>query len=486
MPRLPFVMVAVALATIPALARADGLVLESYAGPRPADADRLFGPVAAELASRRFLTRDSAVTAINEHFGPAVTAAAPATLLAASAAVAKGYEAYIDGDCRAATGLLEPAIQQITSHPADARERKLRDDHFRALVVLAACHELEKAGEAAVAAMAEVIRTFPDRPVTTAEFPPRVANLYHSVKRTLAKSGYGTLDVKADDTAALIYVNERFVGAGAVALTDLVPGRYRVFAEAGSVRGRLHIVTVNAGSATRIELPWRLESRLRTVPTAGLAFDTDAARTRDESAVAVTVAREIGASSVVVLSLGEVDGHRAISGFVVDVATATIQRRGAMAVEPLEPPEAKLRLLGRYLAGEDVRDPLLDTGRGAVAGRGDGEPRARSKRKIIGLSIAGAGVVAAGVGAYFGVRTFQLHSDADAECDDAWACTPEGDKLEDRAHTSATLSNAFLAAGAVAAATGVVLWLTAPSEEDLRVAPVATPDGAAVTIGGRF
>ena len=62
--RPPLVLVATtllaALPAIPALAAADGLVLESHVGERPADAERILRPVIAELASRGFAEGDAA------------------------------------------------------------------------------------------------------------------------------------------------------------------------------------------------------------------------------------------------------------------------------------------------------------------------------------------------------------------------------------------------------------------------------------------
>jgi len=487
-PRLLAVLIAVVV-LYPARAGADGIALEAYVGDRPTDADSLVGPVLAELGADGFTTGADARRAIESHLALPITAAPAGQLAEASTRIAKAYDAYIDGDCAAAVPLLEPAIAVIAGHPVEAREGKVRDDYYRALVVLAACRDQQRSAEAAAAAMTEVLRTFPDRPVTTVDFAPKVAALYRKVKEAVAKQGTGTLTVKVDEPGPVVFVNERLVGTGEVVIRDLAPGPYRVFVEAGGERGRLHLVSVHPGADARVDVGWGLEARLRSDAFNGLAFASQGQLDRDAVPFALRVARELGAGAAVIITIGEADGHRAVIGTVVDVATGAVRRRGTMALEPTLPPERKLRLLGRYLAGDEVNDPLLRTGQ-AVA-RVDADrpsPRAGSSfRRRAGLVVGIAGVASLGAGTYFGIRTLQLHGQAKEECEPDWTCSANGVRLEKRAHTSANLSNAFLVAGALATAGGVVLWLTSsPRSEHLEIAPAVGPDGAGVTLSGRF
>ena len=488
--RVPsLVLTLVALLASPTLASADGLILESHVGERPADAERILRPVIAELASRGFADGDAARTKIVERLSAALPIAAAGVVEQAGKDAGRGYEAYIDGECDKAVPLLESAIRVFTQHALATRDARVRNEHYRALVSLAACHDMKRANEAASAAMAELLRTFPDRPVTTAEFAPRVAKLYHGVKATIARQGLGTMVIQVDESSPAIVVNERIVGTGTVTLRDLVPGAYRVYAEAGTDHGRMHVVTVHAGAEARLDIPWRLEAALRTDGFVGLSFSTAAAREASEAGLAARVARDVGAASVVVLTIAEVDQRRSVVGMVIDVATGSAQRRAVMALEPAEPPAAKLRLLGKYLSGIDVTDPLISTGEtapGAPRLEAGGTAR-RSLRRPIGIGVAAAGVAAMAVGGYFGVHAMQLKGDADEHCDDDWRCNATGYELEKDARSSANLSNAFLIGGALVAAGGAVLWWTAPSTaERATVAPVVSPDTVGVAMGGRF
>lgn len=109
-------------------------------------------------------------------------------------------------------------------------------------------------------------------------------------------------------------------------------------------------------------------------------------------------------------------------------------------------------------------------------------------RKIAALSTAGAGLVIAGVGLYFGKRAFDQYDDSRAFCDDQNRCEPQGAKLIDDANSSALTSNILIGVGVGAIAVGAVLWLTAPKERKSAVIarPVIGRDGAMGTIELRF
>ena len=132
-------------------------------------------------------------------------------------------------------------------------------------------------------------------------------------------------------------------------------------------------------------------------------------------------------------------------------------------------------------------------GRPAVVG----ETSSGSSRKLIGLSVGGAGVLATGVGLYFGYRASSKWSDAQAlcpgpsgaECPDASTKTM-ADDLTSSAKTAGNVSTVLVGVGVAAVATGVVLYVTAPkhgpAEHALRIVPTASPDGFAVTAAGSF
>jgi serine/threonine-protein kinase len=98
----------------------------------------------------------------------------------------------------------------------------------------------------------------------------------------------------------------------------------------------------------------------------------------------------------------------------------------------------------------------------------DDESSSASWQKPVAIGAAGAGLVALGIGTYFGVHAISLNDAAeklcpnpDNHCDDSRGLAYSSD-----ANQAANLANVFLIGGGVLAATGIVLWLTAPSADE--------------------
>jgi hypothetical protein len=79
-----------------------------------------------------------------------------------------------------------------------------------------------------------------------------------------------------------------------------------------------------------------------------------------------------------------------------------------------------------------------------------------STQRILGIVAGSAGIIALGVGGYFGLQAQAKHEDALPNC------TPDGRRDYDAAHQAADISTIAVVAGAVLLAGGVVLYLTAP------------------------
>lgn len=114
------------------------------------------------------------------------------------------------------------------------------------------------------------------------------------------------------------------------------------------------------------------------------------------------------------------------------------------------------------------------------------DPRARAaneRDRMVGIgSLAGGGVFAA-VGAGFGVAAIRAWSDARAACVDR-VCTDEGVRDASSARTSARISTALFAVGAVGAATGVYFLLRRPTPT--RSALWVAPGLGGASLGGGF
>ncbi len=96
---------------------------------------------------------------------------------------------------------------------------------------------------------------------------------------------------------------------------------------------------------------------------------------------------------------------------------------------------------------------------------------------IIGLGVGTAAVLAAGV---VGIAA-KMRADR-AACDDNNRCEPDG--LEDRASAVAmgNVATGLLVGGAAFASAGLVVWLTAPSEEAATLQANVQPDAAFVVL----
>jgi hypothetical protein len=113
---------------------------------------------------------------------------------------------------------------------------------------------------------------------------------------------------------------------------------------------------------------------------------------------------------------------------------------------------------------------------------------ARSTRHILGGAIVGAGLVVVGVGLYFGHRAFsdwdQSHSSGD--CDKNNVCNLDGRQLVDAAGKAAVASDIVVGVGGAVIAAAAIVWLTAPAERRVVVAPIASPTSVGAALSVRF
>ena len=145
-------------------------------------------------------------------------------------------------------------------------------------------------------------------------------------------------------------------------------------------------------------------------------------------------------------------------------------------------------LLSDESAPAAAAEQLPQTGGAAVDLAAAPTPTGTSSvQRTVGLVAGGAGVVAIGVGAFFGARAISKNDEAKEKgCGGSRCDSREGLDLTDDAQSAATLSNVFVIGGAALAATGVVLYLTAPTEEAPAAALSSDGRGVRLTVGGVF
>jgi Tfp pilus assembly protein PilF len=84
-------------------------------------------------------------------------------------------------------------------------------------------------------------------------------------------------------------------------------------------------------------------------------------------------------------------------------------------------------------------------------------------QRMWGLGVGAAGIVGLGVGVGFGVHAMSKKNERDEICADGICPSQEGIDAHQSADTAATVANVAVIAGGALLATGVVLYLTAPS-----------------------
>jgi len=94
----------------------------------------------------------------------------------------------------------------------------------------------------------------------------------------------------------------------------------------------------------------------------------------------------------------------------------------------------------------------------------DSEPRTSSTQKTVGLIVAGAGVVATGVGLGFGYVAKSKNDEAHTDFCSSVACTQHGKDLIGEADQAALLSTVLVSVGAAVLVGGAFVFFTAPSE----------------------
>jgi hypothetical protein len=118
---------------------------------------------------------------------------------------------------------------------------------------------------------------------------------------------------------------------------------------------------------------------------------------------------------------------------------------------------------------------------GGAAASDTPAPAKGSGQRTAAWITGGAGVVALAIGSYFGVRAASKNSDAEQACPDQ-QCSPANYTLHEDAQSAATLSNVFVIGGAALVATGVVLYLTAPTAESAQATLRIAPTGAELSL----
>lgn len=416
------------------------LLIESYVGERPADADRVLAPLRARLERGGVAARAAAVIASLGHRLPLPGTTDPAlTATALAERIDLGVRSALRGDYQLAANQLEAALEAARANPS----RVVSDEGSRAWLTKALAglaFARGRLGDAAGAAdaMAEQIRSFPEHPVTRDVFGPEAAQLYAAARRAIGAGTRGSLIVDVGEPDAQVYVNEAGRGRGGTFAGALFPGTYRVLVEVSGI-GRRYTAAVRAGEETRLAIDWDTDARLTvTARWIGAVWPLGA---EDRTArLAQRLARGGAIDGVIVVGIVRRDGRRFVVGHAYGGAGGALARAGSIELGARD--AAKLLALADYLAGgERAGDAIRLVGPPGRAARG------RGSRAPVWIS-AGVAVAALGTGGYL------------IDLDSRGTCAAIPPAQCPRLHDTAPLGWALIGGGVAAVAFGAY-WYAA-------------------------
>ncbi|WP_170228985.1 hypothetical protein [Polyangium fumosum] len=109
-----------------------------------------------------------------------------------------------------------------------------------------------------------------------------------------------------------------------------------------------------------------------------------------------------------------------------------------------------------------------------------------SVHKIAGIALGGAGVVSVVAGSVLGMQAIARNGDSAAHCIEGNLCDVTGVALRSEARTRGDAATGAILAGVLAAAGGLVLYLTAPEGTPARAGVGTVGSGAGLVVGGVF
>ncbi len=128
----------------------------------------------------------------------------------------------------------------------------------------------------------------------------------------------------------------------------------------------------------------------------------------------------------------------------------------------------------------DAAKPVVTTTADNTPPASDKPASSGSAQRTTGLVLGGVGVVGIGLGTFFGLQASSKWSDAKNKCTDyPFGCGAEASDLRSSASSAAGVSTVAFVAGGALLATGLVLYLTAPSKKT-SVALAVGPSSAFV------
>lgn len=187
-----------------------------------------------------------------------------------------------------ATGRNARARRAITKvlERAERAMESLNRTNDSARHVLNACLYLVRAmldagnRDSALTKVGECRRLVPDIAPDPEAHPPKVIAIYREAGDVMSTRPTGSLTIHSEPSGCDAYINGRRLGVTPYVVKELPAGEYRVQAECGQLRGRVHRVLL-AAQPTTVTVDARLDDALSTAAALKLNYEaTDAADAR--------------------------------------------------------------------------------------------------------------------------------------------------------------------------------------------------------------
>lgn len=239
--------------------------------------------------------------------------------------------------------------------------------------------------------------------------PPAVTELLDEIDALQAKQS-GELRVESVPSGCPARLNGVLLGETPVTIGDVFPGKYRVQVECDPAeRGRVHLVTVGAGSAARL-VDTRFDAVLVSRPSLQLHYAKRTDVSKYEVADARRVAREVTADELVLL--GVADGVMTLRRIDArDSGSNAFLAATRVAVADVGPSDTDLASVAAALVAGECTDftpgtpAPLECGRAPAAAsatasvaRGRSEGRRPRGQFIAGMTLVGVGLAGLATG----------------------------------------------------------------------------------------
>lgn len=355
-------------------AHADRLLFESYVGNRPTEAARIV-PLIRSVFDRHGFTSDPQVLAMffREHaHRPGLVAPRFADALKRAALRAEDdfseekYQKMIED-----LGNLIVAMRQNAQ--IFTREPKYREFALHVLVFYAlACGRqarvlVDKSDDAAKLerlrddTMAEVIRSFPSKIITSKSFGDEGGQLFLRVRDRINQAGRGRVSIESDPDA-VIYINETAQGTGKVDVGDLVPGIYRVLIQMPTGEARQYEIEVVANQVARLVIDWSVDSLLVLDTWAGFKYPSEKEHAREAALVHLLAQTHTNASITATVTVTHARSHLAVTGTSYETRSGKILHSGRVELTGSPSNDTMLNRLADCLVNDLCAEGVLPVG----------------------------------------------------------------------------------------------------------------------------